>query len=144
MDLGTGQGTVRRLLGAAPVIVGVDGCAAMLRRARAHCILPVLANAVAPPFRAQVFDGITALGLSEYIPNEDLFFAAVAPLLTPGGWLLYTLSPPSLWTLLRRGLGHRLWARQPEESVQIAADHGFECMDKSATLMQAQLLFRLR
>jgi len=144
LDLGTGQGTVQRLFNGECPVVGLDVCQAMLRRARTHAILPVQADTVQLPFHADVFDGVTAMGLSEYIADEGAFFDAVAPVLRSGGWLLYTLSPPSIWTGLRWGLGHRLWARRPRQSIAVAVAHGFECIDRSATLMQAQLLFRLR
>ena len=141
LDVGTGRGTAAGLPEPDAVIVGLDGSKQMLMQARQRDIECIQGDGLALPVKKGVFDGVTAIGLSEYIKDETALFDEVARVLKPGGWFRYTISPPSVWTFLRRFLGHRLKARRLDPSAAAAAECGFSLAASAKTMMQAQMRF---
>ncbi len=74
--------------------------------------------------RRDAYDGIVMIGVFSYIAALEESIAALAVLLKPGGWLLFTVVPPSLEGKLHRVtnrlVGSRVYVRSVDE-VQEAA-----------------------
>jgi len=74
--------------------------------------------------RSEAYDGIVMIGVFSYIAALEESIAALALLLKPGAWLLFTVVPPSLegklHRLTNRLVGSRVYVR-PVAEVQGAA-----------------------
>ena len=141
LDLGAGQGGARSLIPDEIPVIALDRSLAMLRAGHATSTLPIQGDALKLPFSSNTFQIVLAVGLSEYVADEAALLAEIARVTAPGGRLLYTVSPPSLWTAMRRLLGHRLWARRAGHSVQRAEQLGWRLAGQARTLMQAQMVW---
>jgi demethylmenaquinone methyltransferase / 2-methoxy-6-polyprenyl-1,4-benzoquinol methylase len=108
LDVACGTGDLCRALatrGYGPV--GVDLSSGML--AHAHTTAPlVLADAMAAPFRAEVFDGAVSGFALRNVVDLGVLFAELARVVRPGGRIsLLDLAEPESG-LLR--MGHRYWS----------------------------------
>lgn len=113
-------------------VVALDASPAMLEhleaRLRREGISNVESSRVSVPEdlrgRSEAYDGIVMIGVFSYIAALEESIAALALLLKPGGWLLFTVVPPSLegqvHRLTNRLVGSRVYVR-PVAEVQRAA-----------------------
>ncbi|MCK5145332.1 class I SAM-dependent methyltransferase [bacterium] len=143
LDMGCGDGALWSALSHCQDIIGVDFSVKMFNSLRQSNLMHVCAAVLEMPFPDAGCDCITAIGISEYIDDEGKILSEMHRLLKPEGYVLYTLSPPSIWTVLRRLLGHRIYARHPRDTITLAESLGFKLIDQKETLMQVQLLFRI-
>jgi len=118
LDLASGPGHSYSLLPSTLLRVGVDRSSAMARRCQAkHCGRMVVADVRRLPFKSALFSLITAIGLTEYLPDLKPFIVEVIRIVRPQGSILLTVSPPSLYTHLRFLCGHRLKPHTLEDLV---------------------------
>ena len=141
LDLGAGQGGARSLVPNEIPVVALDRSLAMLRAGQAGSALLIQGDALKLPFSSNTFQTVLAVGLSEYVADEAALLTEISRVTAPGGRLLYTVSPPSLWTALRRLLGHRLWARRAVDSIRLAESLGWRLVGQARTLMQVQVVW---
>ena len=142
LDVGTGCGQSLDVFPDHVRIITLDSCPDMVSRIHRPLILPLVADACAPPFPTDTFSAISAVGISEYLPDIDLFFSQMASLLNPGGFLLFTTSPPGLFSFLRAFLGTPLKTYSPQRVLDKALRSGLSCVKQTHTLMQNQYLFK--
>lgn len=80
--------------------------------------------------RSEAYDGIVMVGVFSYIPALDESIAALALLLKPGGWLLFTVVPPSLegklHRLTNRLVSSRVYVRSVDEVQEAARAAGLD------------------
>lgn len=143
LDIGSGTGATLDLLPARDLLVAVDRSPVMLKRIpRDGSVRIAAAAAKALPFADRSFDLVTLIGVSEYLKRLNPMLREAARILHPGGHLLLTSSPPSIWTVLRLILGNRLHPRTRAEIIRHAEKKEFRLMDSAKSLMQEQFLFQ--
>lgn len=100
LELGPGTGTYTLPVAATcRRLVAVDSCSAMRSALAARLAADGIGNVELReglvPHRIdleQRFDGVLAAGLLEYLPSLSLGLAAIARLLKPGGWAVFTVA----------------------------------------------------
>lgn len=128
---GTGQYTLPVARKAARV-VAIDPSRPMLehleRRAAAEGVANVETRQGGAPEGIpadETFDGVVMIGVFNYIERFEEVVAAVARVMRPGAWFLFTVVPPSLegrvHRLTDRAVGSRVYLR-PHAEVRAAAD----------------------
>jgi len=144
LDIGTGTGNVLQFFADADCLIGIDITLPMLKAAMQ--IHPgsklIQADALNVPVKPDSVEFITAVGLSEYLKDIDLFFKEAHRILRNGGYFLLTFSPSGLWSGLRFLLGHRIYPRSLEEIVTFASNKQFLLIKSIRSLMQVQVLFQ--
>jgi SAM-dependent methyltransferase len=140
-DVGTGAGSTLDILPPSVRPVCMDRSVSMIRRAiRRRPMLAVAGDLRRLPFRKGRIGFLSAVGVTEYLPEPEAFLAEAAAVLRAGGTLLVTVSPGGFLTALRNGLGHRVRPVRPaswEESLRRA---GFTILDREQSLFQIQYL----
>jgi SAM-dependent methyltransferase len=106
LDLGCGAGEFfGELRRAGYSVVGADFSSEMVRLAADagdRSVPVVRADALHPPFAAHSFRALIAVGLLEYLPEDDGALAEMRRIMAPGGTLVVTLRN-------KRCLERRLW-----------------------------------
>ncbi|MBI4493526.1 MAG: class I SAM-dependent methyltransferase [Chloroflexi bacterium] len=141
LDLACGTGRALGLLaGLGYRVVGLDGSAAMLARARAQADSPLArGDAFALPFSDSVFDAVVALRLAFHFADLQALLAEVARVLAPGGSLVfdtYRWSPRALLALGRQHWGERVYAHADHDVVRALGR-----LDLAASARQRCFLF---
>ncbi len=145
IDIGTGTGSSLVIFSRPTrLLVLTDISRAMLKKAqRLQNVPAVLLDAnTALPFAANSFDLLSAIGVSEYIRDLQLFLRELARIAAPDADLLLTSSPPRLVTRLRRLNGARPFARSDEEMIKTFEQSGWQTVDSARSFMQTQWLCR--
>jgi len=97
LDLGCGAGSFfEHLEGLGYEVVGLDSSEEMVKIASAQASSlknsrAVLGNVLNLPFESNTFNGLIAVGLLEYLPNDEDFLRIVRSALRPGGRAVVTL-----------------------------------------------------
>ncbi|MBC7185517.1 MAG: class I SAM-dependent methyltransferase [Calditrichaeota bacterium] len=138
LDIATGTGdSIASLIGDYRWY-GLDSSPAMLGWAKRR--LPevrfVRGDALALPFRPGCFVLVTCVGLAEYLSEASGLLSEIAKSLRPGGAALVSTSPANLLMLMRRALGHRLYAHTHESFSRAATAAGFVLVKVHASCSQ--------
>ena len=144
LDLGTGTGSSLRLFRGAPFIVGVDRSLNMIKRAhRKERLSVIVGEACRLPLRKGMAPFVSAVGLTEYLPDKHTFLDEVKRVMTPGGYFLVTISPPGFFNKLRNVSGNRLYCIRTEIWEDRLQKKGFVLVLKEKTFLQMQYLLRV-
>lgn len=143
LDIGSGIGSSLDLFPENRRLVCCDRAVPMLKKIKGRVNLHTsAADAEHLPFRDGIFDMVSLIGVIEYLKDLDLVFQETARVLQPGGFLLLTSSPPSLWTFFRLALGKRLHPRDGAFVNRFAHDRGFFILGRTCSFLQEQFLFQ--
>ncbi len=142
LDLGCGTGTLRRILPSQLDITGIDKSRQMLNRCRKKSYhFLIQANARALPLCDNCYDLVIAVGLLEYFRNPDFVLNAVRYVIRPGGHFLFTTSPSSWFTCLRKAGGIPLYYHSTDEIIEKTE---MACIASEKSYSQIVLLFQKR
>jgi hypothetical protein len=142
-DIGTGAGSTLGIFPPSIRPVCMDRSVPMLRRAsRRRAILPVAGDLRRLPYKKNGLEFLSAIGVSEYLPEPLHFPAEAAVVLKPGAYFLVTVSPAGFLTLPRNLLGHRLHPVRPAAWEAALEKAGFIILGKKSSLFQIQYLAR--
>jgi ubiquinone/menaquinone biosynthesis C-methylase UbiE len=136
LDLGSGTGGSIEILPPEHKRVVLDSDFCMLMRNPGS--KRVVARAEALPFPAQSFAFLSAIGLSEYIDRTEEFLHEVRRVLKPGGYFLFTTSPPNLANHLRWLWGEKLHLLAAEQVKLMLAATGWHLLGHSRSWLQEQ------
>jgi ubiquinone/menaquinone biosynthesis C-methylase UbiE len=143
LDLGSGSGNSLSLLPfGTGIITALDYSLPMLsytKRFFPHVFF-LNGNACALPVKKNRFDLVISIGLLEYIRDMEEYFYEIHRILKPGGYVIFTVSPPAWQTKLRRFLGHRIYARDDIQMIEILKEHSFIILKQEKTWLQQQYL----
>ncbi|MBN2413586.1 class I SAM-dependent methyltransferase [candidate division KSB1 bacterium] len=144
LDIGCGTGRSIKLYKGSINFIGLDGSFNMAKQASQNTNYPVVvADALRPPFSANSFSLVTAVGLLEYLDDLETFFANCAAVLKQGGHLLVTGSPSGLFTSLRRVGGTKIHPRKADVIIEAAERYNFKLVGKKSCFSQDVFLFRV-
>jgi SAM-dependent methyltransferase len=147
LDLGCGPGTFfESLRSQGYFVVGADfshAMASLAHEAAADCAgsQVVRANALSLPFRDGSFDGLIAVGLLEYFPEDVGVLREIRRILKPGGRVVLTVRNKKcverrLWKIyahvFRKSFAEKHYYREhdPKELEEVLAGNGFENITK--------------
>lgn len=143
LDIGTGTGHTLDVLSQQNEIICLDQSPRMLKTVRSRCDnICIQGHAIELPFQDNTFSFVSAIGLSEYVPDLSLFCSEVCRVLCSGGYFLITAAPPNIWNRLRQALGHRLYLMPSAPLLETAGHMHLELQGKLNSLMQEQYLFK--
>ena len=129
LDVGTGPGAGLPAFPAGVKIIGMDRSLAMLRQIPADGpMLRVVGDALRLPFADGRFSLVAAVGISEYLQDQETFVSELGRVCAAGGRCLVTLAPWSVPNVLRIFLGHRLRLLNPERWMQNVGARGFSVL----------------
>jgi trans-aconitate methyltransferase len=145
LDLGSGNGSTYDIFPPHHQICAIDHSASMLAALKKkYPNVTTICGDLFDTIPDEKFDLISLIGVSEYISELPLLLNLIGKHLQENGALLITAANPSLWNQLRRLHGHRLWLRKRENLRLMLQDVGFCVMAEKKTLLQIQLLARLK
>jgi SAM-dependent methyltransferase len=140
-DAGTGAGSTLDALPRSVRPVCMDRSVSMLRRAaRRRPLSAVAGDLTRLPFRPDSLGFLTAIGVTEYLPDPEAFPAEAAAVVRSGGYLLVTVSPRGPLTALRNGLGHRVRPVRLSSWEASLGRAGFSVLHRERSLFQIQYL----
>lgn len=144
VDLGTGAGNVLQYLVDSKLTIGIDFTFSMLQSTRQSYpgVYLLQTNTMALPIKNNSIEVVTAVGVSEYLNNIELFFKETFRILKNDGFLVLTFSPRGIWSRLRLLLGHAIYTRTLTDLITIAKSERFQIIKNSNSLMQSQVLFQ--
>ncbi len=144
VDLGTGAGNVLQYLVDSKLTIGIDFTFSMLQSTRQSYpgVYLLQTNTMALPIKNNSIEVVTAVGVSEYLKNIELFFKETFRILKNDGFLVLTFSPRGIWSRLRLLLGHAIYTRTLTDLITIAKSERFQIIKNSNSLMQSQVLFQ--
>lgn len=143
LDVGTGVGSSLDVFPHSIPVIGVDRSHRMLRRIRGREGLTcVVADGCVLPFRAGFISFVSAVGLTEYLPDKEKFIIEVKRILCPGGHFIVTVSPHGVLNALRNLCGSRVYPVGAEKCEAMMEGIGFACIGREKTLLQIQYIFR--
>ena len=119
----------------------VDSALFMIRRLSPETFR-IVAAAGLLPLRPRSQRVMTAVGLLEYLPNQESFIAEASRILKIEGYLLLTVAPKGLWSLLRNALGNRIYPVRLKQWDEVMKRCGFTALHRDRSLMQHQMLYR--
>ena len=144
LDLGTGVGSSLKIYKNECTVIGIDRALSMIQKCRTlRTFTGLIGDTYCLPFRDDSVSFISAIGLTEYLKNKGLFLDEVKRILSKGGYLLVTTSPPHILNALRFLLGHRLYLVQTGAWMAMTGQRGFTCLGKDDSIIQKQFLFRV-
>lgn len=148
LDLGCGTGRLsRRLAERGRDVVLVDSSDAMLARAVPAVGAPaVLADAFALPFASGSFDAVVALRVAFHFGDVGALIGSVAPLLRPGGRLVfdtYRWTPRALLALASRQWGGKVFTHSPSTVQAGARAAGLKIAGQNRCFLFSPYLYRL-
>jgi SAM-dependent methyltransferase len=140
-DVGTGAGSTLDIIPPDVRPVCMDRSVFMLRRAaQGREIRAVAGDLRRLPFKKNGLEFLSAIGVSEYLPEPLNFPSEAAMALKPGAYFLVTVSPAGFLTLPRTLLGHRLHPVRPAAWEDAMEKAGFIILGKKKSLFQIQYL----
>jgi ubiquinone/menaquinone biosynthesis C-methylase UbiE len=143
LDIGCGTGNVLGIMKGYLPIFGLDFSSVMLKIAKQKSYAGLLlAHASQLPFKNNSFDLVLAIGLGEYIKDLNPFFIEVTRLIKPEGYLLFTNSPDTIFTQMRKFIWEDLWGRKEEEIISLATNLGLKFYHSVTSKTQIAVLFR--
>ncbi|MCF7809697.1 class I SAM-dependent methyltransferase [bacterium] len=101
----------------------------------------VVANAINPPFSDCVIECIVALGLTEYLTDIEEVFSKWRNLVSDGGKILFTGSPPLLMNRLRKLFSPDVNIRNDDEIVKMLQITGWRLLHPKPVHAGWQSLF---
>lgn len=142
LDLGCGTGALRRILPSQLDITGIDKSRQMLNRCRKKSYhFLIQANADDLPFCDNCYGLVIAVGLLEYFRDPDFVLDTVRYVIRPGGYFLFTISPSSWFTCLRKAAGIPLYYHSTDAIIERAM---MACIASEKSTSQIVLLFQKR
>lgn len=145
LDIGVGSGHGLSLIaGKGYTEIAIDRCFPMLAQSRKAFPMAkfIQADALFLPFKETCFTAVLCIGLSEYVKDISLLLAELQRIIQKDGYLVFTISPPGLFTTLRILMGHKLYPRKAAEVEYFLANYHFHIQQKSKTPLQIQYLLR--
>jgi ubiquinone/menaquinone biosynthesis C-methylase UbiE len=144
LDLGTGTGSSLKVFPLSKFTVVSDASRNMLAIAKKNPPYPaVQCNAGENlPFRSNIFDLVTAIGLLEYLQNMDIFFKEIFRVAKGGATLVFTSTPPGMCSKLRILTGTRPHTRSGQSIRFSLRAAGWIVRGHAHSLMQEQWLCR--
>lgn len=144
MDLGTGTGQTLSQMMLARNVIMCDSSPHMLKQAVGK--LPfraVICDAsYSLPFKNELFDFVSAVGLFEYVADANLLLAEILRILEFNGFALVTHSPANIFSILRVLNGSKIHVTSKGEFEKSIKTAGFKIIDFRKTLMQFQWLIQ--
>jgi len=138
LDLGSGTGDHLSILPVASIRLAVDFDFEMLKRNVSA--YRVIARAEQLPFRDQSFWFVSAIGLLEYLNNEEFFFNEVRRVLQAEGYFLFTSSPQNWANRLRLVWGEKLYFYSEPRLRTFLAANGWRVVGHERSRLQEQWL----
>lgn len=139
VDLPSGTGrAVSSLTAKGFRVFGADRSLAMIRQSRreGRAYPAVVSDAFRTPFPAASFDLVLTLRFFFHVEDPGELLQEVARILRPGGRFIFDSlrwSPRSIFPLLQRRFGGRVYPRRPEDLEELLRRHGFG-VEKTAAL----------
>jgi len=141
LAIGTGTGLSLEVFPSTVSVFGMDRSKKMIKRnIRRKLFSGIVGEACCLPFEDCAVYFISALGLTEYLPDKKKFLQEVRRILCSGGHFLVTIALPGIISLLRNFLGNRIYAINTSEWESLIQTLGFEVIDREHTLFQVQYL----
>ncbi|MDK9700262.1 MAG: methyltransferase domain-containing protein [bacterium] len=124
----------------AAAMILLDRSHAMLRHAALRNPQATLlcADTSALPFQNETFDGIVAIGISEYIGEPLAWLLELKRCLRPGGALILSIAPDHWRNRIRKLWNRELWLREQKEWFEYFRQSGFQVVETSELLLQVQ------
>ncbi len=145
LDIGTGTGMVQRIVSENTCIFGIDKSLKMIEKnVGKNLFIKIVGEACHLPIKNNTFSLVSAIGLTEYISDKDLFLQEIKRVLLPEGYFLVTIAPPSPLNKIRNLLGNRIYAVKAEKWETLTGKKGFICIEQTQSLLQVQYLLRLK
>ena len=143
LDIGVGTGATLSIYDEDMIIYGIDFSFKMLKQVRMHHpdLTGIQANACQLPLQKKSFSFISAIGLTEYLPDLTVFFEEVDMILKPEGYLLITFAPNTFFNYLRLAWGSRLFLQSEKEWVNSIPTH-WKQIGHNASWLQRQFLYQ--
>jgi len=145
LDIGTGAGTTLSIYPKKSRVIVFDRSRSMIRSILRHFITVhsgIVGNACNLPFRRESVTLAAAVGITEYMPDLDVFLRAVHFILKPDAFFLVTCSPPHWKNRLRCLLGHRLYLRCTSDVLPVIHQNGYIVQHRIDTPLQIQMLLK--
>ena len=146
LDMGCGDGNVLYLLKESfpnSRLMGMDFTINMLKNINEENNIPLIqADVSALPYKKESLDLCSAIGLIEYIKNENLFFENLYDVLKTNGYVVISFAPKNLFTYLRFIHGIKIYAKNENNYRQQIIDKGFTIISVEKSLMQIQYLIK--
>ena len=141
LDLGSGTGNSSTLLPHFDIVstdYSFSMCKTLNREDTICC------NALNLPFLDSSFNNILAIGVSEYIEDLTPLVLEIKRVLKSNGSVVFTSSPKSLFTQLRKLSGNRIYPRDSRYITNLFKNEGFSLVRSNEIVMtQDQYLFKL-
>jgi trans-aconitate methyltransferase len=145
-DLGCGDGNVLNLLRQRfphAQFFGLDRSPAMLKKiTKCRKTYLIRGDACRIPLKKNRFDLCTAVGLSEYIKDKNMFLKNLSAILKEDGYLIITFSPRNIFTYLRLLHGIRLHLIGKKAISEAFVNNNFTIIEQTNSTMQIQYLLR--
>ena len=144
LDIGSGVGHSLNLIQGQKLLIGLDFNKNMAKSAAQEGTPMIVADATRLPIKAGSISLFQAIGLSEYLKNLDTLFDEItyAGKTQPCFHLLFTSSPFSVFSLMRKLTGHRIYMRNADMVTKIAESKGFQLVGTTEMFSQDAFLFR--
>ena len=145
LDIGTGTGSSLFIFPQPEKLLVIsDISRGMLHAAQRMRTLPAVQFDAGArlPFADDVFDLISAIGVTEYILDLAYFLRETRRITTPEADLIMTSSPPRFATRLRRLNGARPTARSDAQVKKTLREAGWQIIASDTSFMQTQWLCR--
>ena len=146
IDLGCGDGNAVHILKEyfpKAQISGLDYNYEMIKNIeRDENIHPALGDVSMLPLKSNVFDVCTAVGLTEYLQDYNLFFTNLKYILKNGAYAIITFAPKNILTSLRRIHQIKIYAFDENKFKEITNRMGFIIIHKKTSIMQIQYLLK--
>ncbi len=145
LEVGTGTGLALEVLPEGISVVGLDRSLRMVLKARSkRRITGIVGKACRLPLREGIVPFVSAVGLTEYLPDKGAFLDEVKRVVHSGGYFLVTIAPPGALNFLRNLLGSQIYSVGAESWETTVRKRGFTCIGFEKTVLQVQYLFVLQ
>jgi SAM-dependent methyltransferase len=147
LDLGCGTGRLSRYLaGRGYRAIALDTSLEMLRRGRTPDVPAIQADGFGLPFADGSFDGVAALRVAFHYADLASLLGAVAPVLRPGGRLVfdtYRWTPRSLLALDSARWGGKVFVHSPSAVERAARGAGFGVAAQRRAFLFSPYVYRI-
>ena len=146
LDMGCGDGNVLSILKTCfpkMQIIGLDITLNMLKNINMdQKTLRIQGDVSSLPFKQNIFELCSAVGLVEYLKNDPLFLKNLHQILKVGGYAVISFAPKNVFTYLRFIHGIKIYAKNENIFKQQIIDNGFTIISIEKSLMQTQYLIK--